>query len=106
MSKGKIIVWRSLPPDGRVRRGDLYIYLNPPRSLSAEKIGLTVNKDGTGGDVPGYEGKLYNWENDPGEELRSLMARTMNSGNTVHMISNAMRLLESYGFTFDFDKVH
>ncbi len=101
MNKGKMIEWRGSPPDGRVRHRDLSIYLVPPRSLSAQKIGVTLNKDGIGEDVPGYEGKLYNWEHNPGHELMSLMDETLNSGHNVHISTNAMRLLKSYGFTFD-----
>lgn len=100
MGKGKIIRRESIPEYGGLKWKDLTIDISSPQTLEVYKIGIAINKDGTGGDVPGHETKWYTWSYDPGEELVTLIKKTLDSGNTVYISTDAAQLLDSYGFTF------
>ena len=103
MGKGQIIRRESIPEYGGfdgLKWKDLTIDLHPPQTLEVYKVGIPINKDGTGGDVPGHETRYYTWSYDPGEELLTLIRKTQNSGHTVYISTDAARLLDRYGFTF------
>lgn len=94
MGRGQIVVADAFPDRGRMNQGDSAIEEHANGTLLVIKFGLSVYKDGTGGDVNGWPSTTSFYDVDKKDQLLNLIETTCALSHNAYVTTEAEKILK------------